>query len=161
MDILRHTDVHKKIFADKKEIREKEWMAPCGFCAVGRCRYGAECQRSVRNRLSNETYRKHAPAAESESDYASAESGSDSGHDSTDEVGMAGPEGSGADGAVFDRALFPFLSEDFTEVVKGWRPNVGVAAAEYRGFGEPPIFWIFKVLPVSLGSDNGDRIDAN
>ena len=118
-------------------------------------------QRSVRSRLSNETYRKHAPAAESESAYASAESGSDSGHDSTDEAGMVGPEGSGAEGAVFDRALVPFLSEDFTEVVKGWRPNVGAAAAEYREFGEPPIFWILKVLPVSSGSDNGDHIDAN
>ena len=91
-----HTDVHKKIFADKKEIREKEWMAPCGFCAVGRCRYGAECQRSIRSRLSNETYRKHASAAESESDYASADSGSDSGGDSADEAGMAGSEESGA-----------------------------------------------------------------
>ena len=30
-----HTGVEKKIFADKKEIREKEWMAPCAFCAVG------------------------------------------------------------------------------------------------------------------------------
>jgi hypothetical protein len=24
-----HTDVEKKIFADKKVIREKEWMTPC------------------------------------------------------------------------------------------------------------------------------------
>ena len=46
-----HTGVEKKIFVDKKEIREKEWMAPCAFCAVGQCRYGAECQRSIRSRL--------------------------------------------------------------------------------------------------------------
>ena len=156
-----HTDVHKKMFADKKEIREKEWMAPCGFCAVGRCRYGAECQRSIRSRLSNETYRKQRAPAESESDYASADSGSDSGDDSTDEAGMARSEGSGAEGAVSDRALTPFLSEDFTEVVKGWRPNVGAAAADYRGFGEPPIFWILQVLPVSPGSGNGDRSDVD
>ena len=80
-----HTDVEKKLFADRKAYREKEWMAPCGFCAVGRCRYGAECQRNIRSRLSNEAYRNQRPAAaESESDYASAESGSDSGEDSTD-----------------------------------------------------------------------------
>ena len=48
-----------------------------------------------------------------------------------------------------------------SQVVKGWRPNVGAAAAEYRGVGEPSIFWILKVFPVSSGSDNGDRIDAN
>jgi len=74
---------------------------------------------------------------------------------------MAGSEGSGAEGAIFDRALTPFLSEDYTEVVKGWRPNVGAAAAGYRGFGEPSIFWILKVLPVSPGSGSGDRNDAN
>ena len=86
-----HTGVEKKIFADKKEIREKEWMAPCAFCAVGQCRYGAECQRSIRSRLSNEVYQKQStPAAESESDYASAESGSDSGSESADEAGMTG-----------------------------------------------------------------------
>ena len=124
-----HTNVHEKRIADKKEIREEEWisMAPCGFCAMGRCRYGAECQRSIRSRLLNVTYRKHAPTAESRSDnpgYASAESGSDSDGDSTGEAGMVGPEGSGAEGALFDRALTPFLSEDFTEVAKGWRPNV-------------------------------------
>ena len=76
-----HTGVEKKIFADKKVIREKEWMAPCAFCAVGRCWYGVECQRNIRSRLSNEVYmykKQCAPAAESESDYASAESGSDS-----------------------------------------------------------------------------------
>ena len=39
--------------------------------------------------------------------------------------------------------------------------SVGAAAADYRGFGEPPIFWILKVLPVSPGSDNGDRSDVN
>ena len=151
-----HTDVHKKIFADKKEIREKEWMAPCGFCAVGRCRYGAECQRSIRSRLSNETYRKHASAAESESDYASADSGSDSGGDSADEAGMAGSEESGAEGAVPDCALVPFLSEDFTEVVKGWRPSVGAADAGFRGFGEPPVFEVLKVVkvPVPKGEKN-------
>ena len=42
-------------------------------------------------------------------------------------------------GAVPDYALVPFCSEDYTEVVKGWRHNVGAAAAGYRGFGEPPI----------------------
>ena len=110
-----HTDVEKKLFADRKALREKEWMAPCGFCAVGRCRYGAECQRSIRSRLSNEAYRKQSAPAESESDYASAESGSDSGDDSADEAGMAGPAGCGAEGVVPDCALAPFLSEDFTE----------------------------------------------
>ena len=74
---------------------------------------------------------------------------------------MTGTTRCGAEGVVFDRASTPFLAEDFTEVVKGWRPNVGAAAAEYRGFGEPPIFWILKVLPVSPGSDNGDRSDGN
>ena len=73
--------------------------------------------------MSNETYKKHAPAAESESDYASAESESDSGEDNTDETGMAGSEGIGAEDVIFDRTLTPFLSEDSTEVVKGWRPE--------------------------------------
>ena len=31
-----HSDVEKKLFADRKAFREKEWMAPCGFCALGR-----------------------------------------------------------------------------------------------------------------------------
>ena len=52
---------------------------------------------------------------------------------------MAGPAGFGAAGAVPDCALVPFCSEGYTEVVKGWRPNVGAEAAGYRGFDEPPI----------------------
>jgi hypothetical protein len=157
-----HTDVEKKVFADRKALRVKEWMAPCGFCAVGRCRYGAECQRSIRSRMSNEAYQKQsAPAAESESDYASAESGSDSGSESADEAGMTGPAGCGAEGMVPDSALVPFLSKDFTKVTKGWRPNVSskVVKGEYRGFGEASVYWILNVLPVSPGSDNGDRGD--
>jgi hypothetical protein len=153
--------VHKKIFAEKKENSEKEWMTPCGFCAVGRCRYGAECQRNIRSRLSNETYRKQRAPAESESDYASADSGSDSGDDSTDEAGMVGSEGSGAEGVVSDRALTPFLSEDFTEVVKGWRPNVGAAATEYRGFGEPPIFSMLNVMEKPVPPRSGDRCEVD
>ena len=26
-----------------------EWMAGCGFCEQGRCRYGAECKRQLRS----------------------------------------------------------------------------------------------------------------
>ena len=129
---------------------------------MGQCRYGAKCQRSIRSRLSNEAYQKQsAPAAESESDYASAESGSDSGSESADEAGMTGPAGCGAEGTVPDSALVPFLSKDFTKVTKGWRPNVSskVVKGEYRGFGEASVYWILKVLPVSPGSDNGDRVD--
>ena len=157
-----HTGVEKKIFADKKEIREKEWMAPCAFCAVGRCWYGVDCQRNIRSRLSNEVYKKQcAPAAESESDHASAESGSDSGNESADKAGMAGPAGCGAEGAVPDCALVPFLSEDFTEVVKGWRPSVGAADAGFRGFGEPPVFWVLNVVkvPVPKGGKNTSKAE--
>ena len=154
-----HTDVEKKLFADRKAYREKEWMAPCGFCAVGRCRYGAECQRNIRSRLSNEAYRNQRPAAaESESDYASAESGSDSGEDSTDEAGMAGPAGCSAEGAVPDCALAPFLSEDYTKVVKGWRPNVGSADVGQRGFGEPSVFWMLNVVQVPLSPGSGRKV---
>jgi hypothetical protein len=34
-----------------------------------------------------------------------------------------------------------------------------VVKGEYRGFGEASVYWILKVLPVSPGSDNGDRVD--
>ena len=113
--------MEKKILVDEKEIREKEWMAPCAFCAVGQCRCGAGCQRSVRSRLSNEAYQKQStPAAESEPDYASAESGSDSGSESADDAGMTGPAGCGAEGMVPDSALVPFLSKDLQRL-----PRVG------------------------------------
>ena len=38
---------------------------------------------------------------------------------------------------------------------KGWRPSIGAAAAEYRGFGEPPIFWMLDVVEMLVlpGSD--------
>ena len=155
-----HTDVEKGLFADRRAYREKEWMAPCGFCAVGQCRYGAECQRNIRSRLSNEAYRAQRPAtADSESDYASAESGSDSGDDSAGEAEMAGSAGCGSEGAVLGGALVPFLPEDFTDVINGWRPKVPsvVVKGEYRGFGEPPIFWMLDVLPP--GSDRRDGGD--
>jgi hypothetical protein len=52
--------------------------------------------------------------------------------------------------------LVPFLSEDFTKVVKGWRPSVGAADAGFRGFGEPPVFWVLNVVkvPVPKGGQN-------
>ena len=141
-------------FSEKKQLREREWMAPCGFCAAGCCWYGQNCLRSIRSRFSETAYgNQRAPAAESESDYASAESGSDSGNESADEGGMTGAMGCGAEGAVFDRALTPFLFEDFTEVVKGWKPSVGAADAEFRGFGEPPIFWMLNVVQVPVPPD--------
>ena len=149
-----HTDVHRQFFSEKKQLREREWMAPCGFCAAGCCWYGQNCLRSIRSRFSETAYgNQRAPAAESESDYASAESGSDSGNESADEGGMTGAMGCGAEGAVFDRALTPFLFEDFTEVVKGWKPSVGAADAEFRGFGEPPIFWMLNVVQVPVPPD--------
>ena len=154
-----HTVVEKKLFADRKAFREKEWMAPCGFCAVGRCRYGAECERTIRSRLLNAAYEnQRVPAAESESDYASAESGSDSGDDNT------GDEDADEPGCESGRALSmvevaPVLSEDWTECVKGWGPNVGAAAANvgHSGVGEPPVpvFWVLQVLdaPVPPGTE--------
>ena len=155
-----HTDVHRQLFSEKKQLREREWMAPCGFCAAGCCWYGQNCLRSIRSRFSETAYgNQRAPAEpEPESDYASAESGSDSGEDSADEAGMAGPAGFGAACAVPDCALVPFCSEDYTEVIKGWRPNVGAAAAGYRGFGEPPIFWMLNMVqvPVPPGTDCSD-----
>ena len=158
-----HTDVEKGLFADRKAYREKEWMAPCGFCAVGQCRYGSECQRNIRSRLSNEAYRAQRPAtAESESDYASAESGSDSGDDSADEAGMAGSAGCGSGGVVRDGVLIPFLSEDFTDVVNGWKPKVSsvVVKGEYRGFGEPSVYWMLDVLPPGSDRKDADRRDG-
>ena len=157
-----HTNVEKKIFAGMKEIREKEWMAPCGFCAVGRCWYGAECQHNIRSRLSNGVYKEQcAPATESEPDYASAESKSDNGNEGADEARMTEPVGCGAEGhgAVPDCALVLFLSEDFTKVVKGWRPSVGAADAGFRGFGEPPVFWVLDVVkvPVPKGGKTRQR----
>jgi hypothetical protein len=146
--------VHRQFFSEKKQLREREWMAPCGFCAAGCCWYGQNCLRSIRSRFSETAYgNQRAPAAESESDYASAESGSDSGNESADEGGMTGAMGCDAEGAVFDRALTPFLFEDFTEVVKGWKPSVGAADAEFRGFGEPPIFWMLNVVQVPVPPD--------
>ena len=146
--------MHRQLFSEKKQLREREWMAPCGFCAAGCCWYGQNCLRSIRSRFSETAYgNQRAPAAESESDYASAESGSDSGNESADEGGMTGAMGCGAEGAVFDRALTPFLFEDFTEVVKGWKPSVGAADAEFRGFGEPPIFWMLNVVQVPVPPD--------
>ena len=140
-----HTDVEKKLFADRKALREREWMAPCGFCAVGRCRYGAECQRSIRSRLTNEAYRNQsAPTAESESDYASAESGSDSSDDSADDADAAKP-GCEAEGALSVREVAPFLSEDWTECIKGWRPKVGTADVGRGGFGEVPMFCMLQI----------------
>ena len=61
-----------------------------------------------------------------------------------------------AKGAVPECALVPFLSEDFTKVVKGWRPSVGAADAGFRGFGEPPVFWVLDVVkvPVPKGGKN-------
>ena len=70
---------------------------------------------------------------------------------------MAGSAGCGSEGAVLDGALVPFLSEDFTKVVNGWRPKVSsaVVKGEYRGFGEPPIFWMLDVVEMLVlpGSD--------
>ena len=94
------------------------------------------------------------PAAESESDYASAEAGSDSGNESADETGMhmTGPAGCGAEGAVPDCALVPFLSEDFTKVAKGWRPNVRskVVKGEYPGFEEASVYWMLNFVEVPV-----------
>ena len=160
-----HTDVEKKLFADRKALREKEWMAPCGFCAVGRCRYGAECQRSIRSRLTNEAYRNHSAPAESESDYESAESGCDSCDDSADEAGLAQVEcgAEAPEGAVPDCALAPFLSEDYTKVVKGWRPNVGSADVGQRGFGEASVYWLLdyvELKPPALAIGDQCEVDA-
>ena len=144
-----HTDEQKQLFAEKKRVREKEWMAPCSFCAVGCCWYGANCLRTLRSRFSETVYTNQRPAtAESESDYASAESGSDSGDDSAGEAEMAGSAGCGSEGAVLDGVLIPFLSEDFTKVVKGWRPKVSsaVVKGEYRGFGEPSVYWMLDYV---------------
>ena len=147
-----HTDVEKKLFANRKALREKEWMAPCGFCALGRCRYGAECQRSIRSRLSKEAYEKQsapACAAESESDYASAESGSDSSDDSADDAEAAKP-GCEAEGALSVREVAPFLLEDYTKVVNGWRPKVGIVDVGRGGFGELPLFWMLQIVDVPV-----------
>jgi len=133
-----HTDVHRKIFMENKHVREKEWMAPCGFCAVGCCWYGSNCLRTMRSRFSETVFKKQHAPTESESDYESAESGCDSCDDSADEAGLAQSVGCGAEapeGAVPDCALAPFLSEDYTKVVKGWRQNVGSADVGQRGFG--------------------------
>ena len=115
----------------------------------------------VWSRLTNEAYRNHSAPAESESDYESAESGCDSCEDSADGAGLAQSAGCGAgtaEGAVPDFALAPFLSEDYTKVVKGWRPNDGSANVEQRGFGEPSVFWMLNVVkvPVSPGPDCQD-----
>jgi hypothetical protein len=159
-----HTDVEKKLFADRKALREKEWMAPCGFCAVGRCRYGAECQRSIRSRLTNEAYRNHSAPAESESDYESAESGCDSCDDSADEAGLAQSVECGAEapeGAVPDCALAPFLSEDYTKVVKGWRPNVGSADVGQRGFGEASVYWLLDYVELKPPASAIDQCEVD
>ena len=157
-----HTDEQKQLFAEQKRVREKEWMAPCSFCAVGCCWYGQNCLRSIRSRFSETAYRNQRAPAETESDYASAESGSDSGDDSADEAGMAGSAGCGSGGAVRDGVLIPFLSEDFTDVVNGWKPKVSsvVVKGEYRGFGEPPIFWMLDVLPPGSDRKDADRRDG-
>ena len=147
-----HTDVEKKLFADRKALREKEWMAPCGFCALGRCRYGEACQRSIRSRLSNEAYEKQsapARATESESDYASAESGSDSSDDSADDADAAKP-GCEAEGALSAREVAPFLLEDYTKVIKGWRPRVSTVDVGRGGFGELPVFWVLQIVDVPV-----------
>ena len=156
-----HTEAQKQLFAEKKQVREKEWMAPCSFCAVGCCWYGANCLRTLRSRFSETVFRKQRAPAESESDYESAESGCDSRDDSADGAGLAHAAGCGAgapEGAVPDCALAPFLSEDYTKVVKGWRPNVGSADVGQRGFGEPSVFWMLNVVkvPVSPGPDRKD-----
>ena len=147
-----HTDVEKKLFADKKALREKEWIAPCGFCALGRCRYGAECQRNIRSRLSKEAYEKQsAPsrATESESDYASAELGSDSSDDSADDADAAKP-GCEAEGALSAREVAPFLLEDYTKVIKGWRPKVSTVDVGRGGVGELPVFWVLQIVDVPV-----------
>ena len=44
--------------------------------------------------------------------------------------------------------LIPFLSEDFTDVVNGWKPKVSsvVVKGEYRGFGEPSVYWMLDYV---------------
>ena len=52
--------------------------------------------------------------------------------------------GFGAEGAAPDCALDPFLSEEFTEVAKGCRPNVRskIVKGEYSGFGDASAYWM-------------------
>ena len=54
------------------------------------------------------------------------------------------------------------ISQRLSKVGDSWRPNVGAAAAEYRGFGEPPIFWMLNVMekPVPPGSDDQCEVNA-
>ena len=68
---------------------------------------------------------------------------------------------------VPDCALAPFLSEDYTKVVKGWRPNVGSAVMGQRGVGKPSVYWMLNVVevpvsPVPDRKDVGDKcgVDA-
>ena len=128
-------------------------MAPCVFCAVGPCRYGAECQRSIQSRLTNEAHRNHSAPAESESDYSSAESGCDSCEDRAAKAGLAKTVECGAkapEGVVPDCALAPFLSEDYMKVVKRWRPNDGSADVGQLGFGEASLYWLLDYVELSM-----------
>ena len=79
---------------EKKQVREKEWMAPCGFCAVGCCWYGSNCLRTLRSRFSETVFKKQGETTtnfDSESDYASADSGSDNCDDNADDADAAEP----------------------------------------------------------------------
>ena len=117
-----HTDAHRQLFTEKKQLREKEWMAPCGFCAAGCCWYGQNCLRSIRSRFSETVYRN--PRDDLDSDYASAESG----EDSADEREAGEAEGSMHE-CVEDalsagmRGSQNFLTADWECCVKGWKPR--------------------------------------
>ena len=74
------------------------------------------------------------------------------------ECGAEAPEG-----AVPDCALAPFLSEDYTKVVKGWRPNVGSADVGQRGFGEASVYWLLdyvELKPPALAIGDQCEVDA-
>jgi hypothetical protein len=119
----------------------------------------------MRSRFSETVFKKQHAPTESESDYESAESGCDSCDDSADEAGLAQVEcgAEAPEGAVPDCALAPFLSEDYTKVVKGWRPNVGSADVGQCGFGEASVYWLLdyvELKPPALAIGDQCEVDA-
>jgi hypothetical protein len=39
-----------------QKLRQREWEAECGFCGVGACRYGSDCQRATRQVVYDSAY---------------------------------------------------------------------------------------------------------
>ena len=150
------SDVEKKVFADRKALGEKEWMSPCDFCAVGRCRYGAECQRDIRSMLTNGAYRNQSTCTNSRVMHAHQRIMHRQSRGATVLMTMLmmltqlSQDARPRERCLCVRWHFSCLRIRRSASKVGGPCKVGIADVDRGGFGEAPMFWMLQIVDVSV-----------